>query len=602
MLGTTTTSFYYHQQRSEQENQYLQYYSSTEKSTKEEKEEEKEEEDSLPKKEDDDTATFFDITKQWEDVKADWEQLLGGDKNDSSNPSSTPPSTNNDESSVFEQLRKAIGNSIGNDNKNTSTQTPSLSSSPTPPPPSEENYKDMGKTLVQLVKQQVAGMSSSSSTITVQDIVTEARAIEEQGDVNDAVSLTQLLEIAQISKKQLDDNLDEFLGNNSGGGEKKLPTITPTDIYYFLEHEDETKNPSVKRRVHRYFSGIDVSQVERLNHQLELADLSYTDTLEELQTALETKKFNYELAYCDMNSTPGRPSHFVAVNKNQQQQTGPSFWNDNSSVLEVILVVRGTKTVTDVITDLLCDAAEYKGGYCHKGILKSGQYLAQKHLKLFQNLLQVSGKQKIKLTLIGHSLGAGAASIAGMELQNKSSFLDVQVVGFGCPALLSEDLSKKAESFITTVVADNDCIPRMSTATMLNAILDIASYNWIPKAQRDVEDAIDQIELNLPKFLGKGVAQTAQTILKSIDKETLRPQSEIPRKRMQPILFPPGKCIHLYRDGFGISGNVVPCNFFGALDFNRRMLHDHLYTGYKIIFLDLMRQHTDNHSFQFDVK
>ena len=138
---------------------------------------------------------------------------------------------------------------------------------------------------------------------------------------------------------------------------------------------------------------------------------------------------------------------------------------------------------------------------------------------------------------------------------------------------------------------------------MLNAILDIASYNWIPKAQRDVEDAIDQIEQNLPKFLGKGVAQTAQTILKSIDKETLRPQqSEIPRKRMQPILFPPGKCIHFYRDGFGISGNVVPCNFFGALDFNRRMLHDHLYTGYKIIFLDLTRQHTYNHSFQFDAK
>lgn len=592
MLGTTTTSFYHHQQRSEQqENQYLRYYSSTEKSTKK-----KEEEDSLPKKKEDDTSTFFfDITKQWEDVKTDWEQLLG-DKNDSSNPSSTLPSTNN-ESSVFDQLRNAIGNSIGNDN-DTSTQSSSpSSSSPTPPPPSEENYKDMGKTLMQLVKQQVAGMSSSS-TITVQDIVTEARAIEEQGDVNDAVSLTQLLEIAQISKQQLDENLEEFLGNSK----KKLPTITPTDIYYFLEHEDEMKNPSVKRRVHRYFSGIDVSQVERLNHQLELADLSYTDTLEELQTALETKKFDYELAYCDMNSTPGRPSHFVAVHKNQQQQTGPSFWNDNSSVLEVILVVRGTKTVTDVITDLLCDAAEYKGGYCHKGILKSGQYLAQKHLKLFQNLLQVSGKQKIKLTLIGHSLGAGAASIAGMELQNKS-FLDVQVVGFGCPALLSEDLSKKAESYITTVVADNDCIPRMSTATMLNAILDIANYNWIPKAQRDVEDAIDQIEQNLPKFLGKGVAQTAHTILKSIDKETLRPQqSEIPRKRMQPLLFPPGKCIHFYRDGFGISGNVVPCNFFGALDFNRRMLHDHLYTGYKIIFLDLMRQHTDNHSFQFDAK
>ena len=63
-----------------------------------------------------------------------------------------------------------------------------------------------------------------------------------------------------------------------------------------------------------------------------------------------------------------------------------------------------------------------------------------------------------------------------------------------------------------------------------------------------------------------------------------------------------GKCIHFYRDGFGLAGAVVPCTFFSELDVNRRMIHDHLFvTGYRPLFLDLMRQHTNDQYFKFDV-
>jgi hypothetical protein len=49
------------------------------------------------------------------------------------------------------------------------------------------------------------------------------------------------------------------------------------------------------------------------------------------------------------------------------------------------------------------------------------------------------------------------------------------------------------------------------------------------------------------------------------------------QQRMEPVLFPPGKCIYFYRDGFGISGNVVPCTLFNKIDFSRRMVHAHLF-------------------------
>ncbi len=149
----------------------------------------------------------------------------------------------------------------------------------------------------------------------------------------------------------------------------------------------------------------------------------------------------------------------------------------------------------DWFTDLLFDDVPYRGGSAHAGILQSGQYLAKKHEPLFRKLQeQVKGEKSIQITLIGHSLGAGAASIAGMELQDLDCIEKVKVIGFGCPALLSKDLSKKTQDSITTVMADNDCIPCMSTATMVNAILDIGSYNWIPYVQWDIQEAIDQVQ------------------------------------------------------------------------------------------------------------
>jgi hypothetical protein len=199
----------------------------------------------------------------------------------------------------------------------------------------------------------------------------------------------------------------------------------------------------------------------------------------------------------------------------------------------------------------------------------------------------------------------GAASIAGIELHNRHDLgdnIDVKVFGFGCPALLSKDLSEQAKSYITTVVADNDCIPRMSTATMLNAILDIGEYNWIPSARRDIEDFVHYVATYFPFLFTAMIQQRILSTLDDIlaDTTTLIPPATT--KRMIPELFPPGTCVHFYRDGFGITGNVVPCTFFHELDVSRRMIDDHLFqTGYKLIFLDLMRQQHNDHFFRFEI-
>jgi hypothetical protein len=510
---------------------------------------------------------FFDITKSWDEATKNGaahlrKVMIAQDDAEAKEPRESQK----EETGIFCQIKDKFSDTLDHpDSKNPKIEETQ-----------ETSIKDMGKTLFGLLM----GRGDSS---TVDEIVAKARNMGEQGDVSDKTSLTEILDISYQAVEALNKTTNKFLDGES------LPGVHPSNLYYFLEHEDERKNPSWRRRKHRFYTGMNVDTVDKLNTMLNLADLSYTDTVDEIRQRLETE-FDCELAYCAMESFPQKPGHFVAVKKNQ------SKW---SNTLEVILVVRGTKTITDVVTDLLCDAVDYRGGKAHAGILQSGQYLAAKHQDLFKKLCELSGKKKLKVTLIGHSLGAGAASIAGMELNDQDN-IEVEVIGFGCPSLVSEDLSKQAETYITTVVSDNDCVPRMSAATMLNAVLDIGEFNWVPSARRDIEEVLEQVQDFGPILFTDAIKEKLLSIIDDLLLKTIVIPDRT-EKRMEPVLFPPGKCIHFYRDGYGISGSVVPCTFFGEIDISRRMVDDHQYhSGYQLIFLELMRQHHNDHNFRFD--
>jgi hypothetical protein len=113
---------------------------------------------------------------------------------------------------------------------------------------------------------------------------------------------------------------------------------------YYVEKEDERKNPSWKRRKHRFFPGIDMDMMDECYEKLLLARLGYADTVQQIKDELK-RDYNSELVYCALESLPNKPAHFVAVKRDQ------SRW---SNELEVLVVVCGTKSITDVITDLLC--------------------------------------------------------------------------------------------------------------------------------------------------------------------------------------------------------------------------------------------------------
>lgn len=210
------------------------------------------------------------------------------------------------------------------------------------------------------------------------------------------------------------------------------------------------------------------------------------------------------------------------------------------------------------------------------------------------------GRDRIRLVIVGHSLGAGAGAIAAMEF-HEHSFIKVEAVGFGCPGLLSRELADTTKGYITTVINDADIIPRMSGASMANLIMDVIEYDWTEDALEDIGFSLDRAR-DLFDF-GKMLPEK-ESVLKWVndfmDKE-IRPKLKADkRERIPSQLIPPGTCIHLFRDGYGFSATYMPCDYFSSVELSRNIVDDHMIgSGYQRGMLAVVQDMDRDYSVSF---
>ena len=279
-------------------------------------------------------------------------------------------------------------------------------------------------------------------------------------------------------------------------------------MIYYVGHEDATKTPTWKRRQHRFYESVNQQFVTELHDALYLSQLAYVDTIDQIRTGLQSfQQDAWELLYATTESLPDLPAHFLMIHK----QLAPLDKNNidilpilpwerdrqSNQVVTVTLSVRGTKHLTDALADGLLEPADYRGGKAHGGILAAGKKLVEKHLPILKEILKHSGREKIKLFIVGHSLGAGAGSIAAMEFQ-EYDFIDVEAVGFGCPSLLSRELSESTKDYITTIVSDADVIPRMSGSSMVNLLAKLLGFDWTSEVLEDAEFSLERAQMTTP--------------------------------------------------------------------------------------------------------
>ena len=441
-----------------------------------------------------------------------------------------------------------------------------------------------------------------------------------------------------------------------------LPIVNPFKLFYYMLEQEMIHNAVLKRREHAFFPEVSVDTAIQLSEGLFVAKLAYVDDCTKIQEYLTSFHNNsWILINCTTQAQPFQPAHFLAIRNDQSTDgtkrnfpmhymgrrssdtTTASSWTtmlwenirdtlnltlDRPMELEAMLVICGTKDFADMMSDALLEPTPYgnatHAGLAHSGIFKSAQYIHSTYRDFLENLLQKSKRSKLKLWLIGHSLGGGTAALACLEFNKPyhqyannttsssnststgaigAASIDAYSLGFGTPAVLSLEYSEDARSKVTTIINDADCVPRMSGATLVNFLLNVsASNHWISEAQIDVQilNRMLKEKSPFPATLVDSVMSTIMNWIATSDVVNETMKAALAEKVATPVLFPPGECIHFYRDTTSWQGVYYPCRNFNALEGVRYMVDDHLIpTGYYRGLLGYIRGLKNDLNWQF---
>ncbi|RRT41803.1 hypothetical protein B296_00057529 [Ensete ventricosum] len=166
-----------------------------------------------------------------------------------------------------------------------------------------------------------------------------------------------------------------------------------------------------------------------------------------------------------------RPGYYIGIDTRNKQ---------------VIFGIRGTHNVYDLITDIVSSSNQevsFEGFSTHFGTAEAARWYLHHELGTVRKLLE---KHKdYKLRLVGHSLGGAAAALLAIMLRKQAADklgFDpdiVSAVGFGTPPCVSKELAENCASYVTTVVLQDDIIPRLSIVSLTRLRNEILETDWM---------------------------------------------------------------------------------------------------------------------------
>eukprot|EP00795_Rhopilema_esculentum_P005103 gene5103-221_t len=217
-------------------------------------------------------------------------------------------------------------------------------------------------------------------------------------------------------------------------------------------------------------------------------------------TKLFLNEHEHELIYVSYKDEVYQPPFFVAVDHKKRS---------------VVISCRGTLSLKDVLTDVMVEEARIPVENAepnmmgHKGMIESAQFVLdiikkEELLERAFNSDSSRGSQSYDLTIVGHSLGAGVASILAFLLRPKYPKLTCfaySAVG----ATFNYAASKHAQDFIYSIVVGKDVISRLNLHTLDELrymIIELLQRTNLPKAtsKNSHEDYLDHEFHDIPPY------------------------------------------------------------------------------------------------------
>lgn len=150
----------------------------------------------------------------------------------------------------------------------------------------------------------------------------------------------------------------------------------------------------------------------------------------------------------------------------------------------IVVLVRGTQNLNDVVVDIYGNNMTWAEGSVHEGMGVIAKWIATDNLIHTTIEEALNSDVQYSLKVVGHSLGAGIAALTAIYWKTHHTFdhfaksrggsAFLRCFAFAPPPMLSKEIEEKGVGYVYSVVNEDDIVPRLNVQCIYGALRDVS--------------------------------------------------------------------------------------------------------------------------------